>query len=143
MSFESTFRIRTFHTDSFGHVNNARYLELLEEARWQYAEHHGLIDLLNEENLGFIIMQMNLRFRMPVVEGDTIQVFTSLKTLGTASGEVEQLIMKKDQGKLAAKSMFHFVLIDRNTGASVPISGKIRSLLLDIIQPNKGSDVIP
>ena len=142
MSFESTFKIRSFHTDSFGHVNNARYLELLEEARWQFAEHHGLIDLLNEENLGFIIMQLNLRFRFPVVEGDTIQVFTGLITLGTALGEVEQLIIKKGAGKLAAKSMFTFVLIDRNSGASVPIEGKIRSLLSTIIQPKKGSGQI-
>ena len=142
MSFESTFKIRSFHTDSFGHVNNARYLELLEEARWQFAEHHGLIDLLNEENLGFIIMQLNLRFRFPVIEGDTIQVFTSLITLGTALGEVEQLIIKKGSGKLAAKSMFTFVLIDRNSGASVPIEGKIRSLLTKIIQPKKGSGQI-
>jgi thioesterase-3 len=139
MSFESTFKIRTFHADSFGHVNNARYLELLEEARWQFAEHYGLIDLLDEENLGFIIMEMNLRFRLPVVEGDTIQVFTSLITLGTAIGEVEQLIKKKGVGKVAAKSLFHFVLIDRNSGASVPIAGKIRSLLSNIIQPKKGS----
>jgi thioesterase-3 len=139
MSFESTFKIRSFHTDSFGHVNNARYLELLEEARWQFAEHHGLIDLLNEENLGFIIMQMNLRFRLPVVEGDTIQVLTSLITLGSDLGEVEQLIMKNGLGKLAAKSMFTFVLIDRNSGAAVPIAGKIRALLLNIIEPRKGS----
>ena len=139
MSFESIFKIRTFHTDSFGHVNNARYLELLEEARWQFAEHHGLIDLLNEENLGFIIMQMNLRFRLPVVEGDTIQIYTRLVTLGTAIGELEQRIMKKGVGKLAATSMFQFVLIDRNSGASIPIAGKIRSLLLNIVQPKKGS----
>ncbi len=143
MSFESTFKIRSFHTDSFGHVNNARYLELLEEARWQFAEHHGLIELLNEEKLGFIIMQMNLRFRFPIVEGDTIQVFTSLVTLGTAVGEVEQLIKKQGTGKLAAKSMFTFVLIDRHSGASVPIEGKIRELLLHIIQPKKGSGEIP
>lgn len=143
MSFESTFKIRSFHTDSFGHVNNARYLELLEEARWQFAEHHGLIDLLNEESLGFIIMEMNLRFRLPVVEGDTIQVFTSLVTLGSDIGEVEQLIMKKGVGKLAAKSMFTFVLIDRHSGSSVPIAGNIRSLLLSIIQPTKRSAEIP
>ena len=137
MSFESTFKIRTFHTDGFGHINNARYLELLEEARWQFAEHHGLIDLLNRDNLGFIVMEMNLRFRLPIVEGNTIQVFTKLITLGTAIGEVEQLIVKKDVGKLAAKSLFRFVLIDRGTGASVPIVGEIRSLLSNIIEPKK------
>ncbi len=118
-------------------MNNARYLELLEEARWQFAEHHGLVDLLNEANLGFIIMQMNLRFRLPVVEGDMIHVSTSLITLGSNIGEVEQLIKKKDAGKLAAKSLFTFVLIDRVSGVSVPIEGKIRSLLLQIIQPRK------
>ena len=134
MAFESTFKIRTFHTDSFGHVNNARYLELLEEARWQFGEHHGLIELLNAENLGFIIMQMNLRFRQPIVEGDTIRVLTSLIKLGTAIGEVEQLILKMENGKLAAKSLFHFVLIDRSSGASVPIAGKIRELLLAIME---------
>lgn len=134
MPFESTFKIRTFHTDSFGHVNNARYLELLEEARWQFGEHNGLIELLNEENLGFIIMQMNLRFRLPVVEGDTIQVFTRLVSLGTAIGEVEQLIKKQSTGKLAAKAKLDFVLIDRKSGASVPIAGKIRAVLSNIVE---------
>lgn len=135
MPFESTFKIRSFHTDRFGHVNNARYLELLEEARWQFAEHHGLIELLNAENLGFIIMELNLRFRLPVFEGDTIQVLTSLVSLGSDLGEVEQSIKKN--GKLACKSMSTFVLIDRNSGVSVPIDGKIRSLLLSIIEPKK------
>jgi thioesterase-3 len=138
MSFESTFKIRTFHADSFGHVNNARYLELLEEARWQFAEYHGLIELLNEQNVGFIIMQMNLRFRLPVVEGDTIQVLTRLISLGTASGELEQRIMKN--GKLAAKSMFQFALIDRTSGVSVPITGKIRSLLSNIVQTKRAGE---
>jgi thioesterase-3 len=138
MSFESTFKIRTFHADSFGHVNNARYLELLEEARWQFAEHHGLLELLNEQNVGFIIMQMNLRFRLPVVEGDTIQVLTRLISLGTASGELEQRIMKSD--KLAAKSMFQFALIDRKSGVSVPIAGRIRSLLSNIVQTKRAGE---
>lgn len=137
MSFDSTFTIRTFHVDGFGHVNNARYLELLEEARWQFGEHYGLIDMLNEENLGFIIMEMNLRFRLPIVEGDTIQVSTRLVALGTAIGEVEQLIKKKGETKIAAKSTFHFVLIDRSSGTSVPIAGKIRALLSNLIQPKK------
>lgn len=143
MSFESNFKIRSFHIDSFGHVNNARYLELLEEARWQFAENLGLIELLKEENLGFIIMDLNLRFRLPVIEGDMIQVFTSLITLGTDLGEVQQLIKKQETGKLAAKSVCTFVLIDRNTGTSVPIAGKIRALLLSIIEPKKGAPPIP
>ena len=66
---QSTFKIRTFHTDAFGHVNNARHLEILEEARWQYAEDIGLMPMLRAEELGFIIMDMRVRFREPVLEG--------------------------------------------------------------------------
>jgi thioesterase-3 len=134
MIHETEFKIRTFHTDAFGHVNNSRHLELLEEARWQYAEQIGLVGLLAQQNLGFIIIDMRLRFREPVFEGEIIEVFTSLVSLGSASGEVRQLVHKQGNDSVALKSLFHFILIDRETGASVPIDGEIRELLLDVIE---------
>jgi thioesterase-3 len=134
MIHETEFKIRTFHTDAFGHVNNSRHLELLEEARWQYAEQIGLVELLAQQNLGFIIIDMRLRFREPVFEGEIIEVFTSLVSLGSASGEVRQLVHKQGNDSVALKSLFHFILIDRETGASVPIDGEIRELLLDVIE---------
>ena len=137
MSFETEFKIRTFHSDAFGHVNNARYLEIMEEARWQYAEHHGLVEMLVRQNLGFIIMRMDIAFRHPVVEGDTISILTKLITLGSAAGEVRQLIRKEGSEKIAAKGLFHFVLIDRDNGHSVPIAGEIRELLERIIEPER------
>ena len=135
MIHETIFKIRTFHTDAFGHVNNSKYLELLEEARWQFAEHIGLIPMLTEHNLGFIIIDLSVRFRVPIVEGDTIQVFTSLITLGSASGDVKQLVHRQGNKQVALKAMYHFILIDRNTGRSVPIESEIRDLLLKIIEP--------
>lgn len=134
MIHEAEFTIRTYHTDAFGHVNNSRHLELLEEARWQYADKIGLINLLTDSNLGFIIMDMRLRFRVPVFERDRIRILTSLITLGSASGEVKQLMYKSGQSSVALKSLFHFILIDRDSGASVPIEGQIRERLLDVIE---------
>ncbi len=134
MIHETQFTIRTFHTDAFGHVNNSRHLELLEEARWQYAEHIGLIELLASRNLGFIIIDMQLRFRVPVFEGEVIQVFTSLVTLGSASGEVRQIVRKSGEKTVALKSLFHFILIDRETGKSVPIDDEIRDCLIEVIE---------
>ncbi len=135
MIHETNFRIRTFHTDAFRHVNNSRYLELLEEARWQFAESIGLVEMLTREQLGFIIVDMSVRFRVPVFEGETIRVFTSLITLGTASGEVRQIVRKNGGNQVALKSLFHFILIDRETGRSVPIDSAIREQLLEIIEP--------
>ena len=136
MIHETDFTIRTFHCDAFGHVNNSRHLELLEEARWQYAEQIGLIELMAEKNLGFIIVDMRLRFRVPVFEGEQVRVQTSLITLGSASGEVKQLMYKTGQKPVALKSLFHFILIDRDSGASVPIEGQIRDRLLEVIEVN-------
>ena len=137
MIHETEFKIRTFHTDAFGHVNNSRHLELLEEARWQYAEQIGLVELLRQQDLGFIIIDMRLRFREPVFEGEIINVFTSLVSLGSASGEVQQLVHKQGFDSVALKSLFHFILIDRKTGASVPVVGEIREMLLDVIESEK------
>ena len=120
--------IRTFHTDAFGHVNNSRYLELFEEARWRYAEDIGLIQLLKQQNLGFIIMDLRLRFRKPVFEGSQVTIKRSLDMLGSASGEVHQQL-QVGPGSPAVKGTFHFILIDRDNGKSVPIDGAIRELL--------------
>ncbi len=137
MIHRTEFTIRSFHCDAFGHVNNSRYLELLEEARWQYAETIGLIELLTARNFGFIIIDMRLRFRVPVFESNTLTVQTSLVTLGSASGEVRQWAYKNDHKQVALKSLFHFILIDRENGASVPIDGQIRERLLQVIESSK------
>lgn len=134
MIHETEFKIRTFHTDAFGHVNNSRHLELLEEARWRYAEDIGLIELLAARNLGFIIVDLSMRFRVPVFEGETTRVCTSLLTLGSASGEVRQWVYKVGEKPVALKSLFHFILIDRSSGKSVPIEGEIRGLLLNVME---------
>jgi thioesterase-3 len=136
MIHETQITIRTFHTDAFGHVNNSRYLEVFEEARWRYAEDISLIQLLRDRNLGFIIMDLRLRFRKPVSEGDEITIKTWLDTLGTASGEVKQSAHRGDESA-AVTGLFHFILIDRDTGKSVPIDGNIRELLLGFVEKGK------
>ena len=138
MIHQTRMPIRTFHTDAFGHVNNSRYLELLEEARWRFAEDIGLIELMRTENLGFIIIDLRLRFRKPVVEGEAVAIETHLKTLGTASGDVIQsVVVERGSGEKTSPSLkgeFHFILIDRETGKSVPIDGAIRRCLLDVLE---------
>lgn len=55
------------HLDTFGHVNNATYLELLEEARWDLITGNGYgIDEIARRQLGPTILEINLRFRREV-----------------------------------------------------------------------------
>ena len=55
--------IREFHLDTFGHVNNATYLQLYEEARWQFITEKGYgLDKIKSTGLGPVILEIKLRF---------------------------------------------------------------------------------
>ena len=55
-------KIRGYHLDAYQHVNNARYLELLEEARWCHYEDYPPT-YLQEKGWGFIIVNININFK--------------------------------------------------------------------------------
>ncbi|MCF2986282.1 acyl-CoA thioesterase [Neisseria gonorrhoeae] len=63
--------VRNYHLDGYGHVNNARYLEFLEEARWAFFEKRGLMHEL--AGLILIVARIDIRYSRPAVEGDVLQ----------------------------------------------------------------------
>ena len=67
-------KVRGFHTDMFGHVNNARYLEFFEEARWEFLEQ--FIDYKEWTKLGlaFIVANININYRQPSVLNDVLKI---------------------------------------------------------------------
>ena len=61
--FEYPLTIKEFHLDTFGHVNNAIYLELYEEARWEFITENGYgLDKIRSTGLGPVILEINIRF---------------------------------------------------------------------------------
>ncbi len=63
MSFEYELLIKEHHLDSYGHVNNATYLELYEEARWELITQRGYTyEKVHATGLGPVILEVNLKF---------------------------------------------------------------------------------
>ena len=55
--------IKEHHLDTFGHVNNAVYLELFEEARWEFITKNGYgLKKIQQEKKGPIILETNVKF---------------------------------------------------------------------------------
>lgn len=55
--------IKEFHLDTFGHVNNATYLQIYEEARWQFITERGYgLEKVKRSGLGPVILEIKLRF---------------------------------------------------------------------------------
>ncbi len=63
MIYEYELLIREHHLDSYGHVNNATYLALYEEARWEAITANGYgYKKVHETGLGPVILEINLKF---------------------------------------------------------------------------------
>jgi YbgC/YbaW family acyl-CoA thioester hydrolase len=78
-AFESFFRVRFHEVDALGHVNNAAYLNYLEQAAIDHATFLGL-DLQRLQALGgvFVARRHEIVFLKPTFTGDLLRVLTWL-----------------------------------------------------------------
>ncbi|HSY61224.1 MAG TPA: acyl-CoA thioesterase [Cytophaga sp.] len=61
--FKYPLMLREQHLDTFGHVNNATYLTLFEEARWELITQNGYgLSYIRETGLGPTILEINIKF---------------------------------------------------------------------------------
>lgn len=104
--------IREHHLDSFGHVNNAVYLELFEEARWELITQRGYgLEKVRETGLGPTILEINVRFMREMRLRDKIRIKTSLKSHRGKIMVLHQL-MEREDGKVCCEADFTVALFD-------------------------------
>lgn len=105
-------QIRERHLDSFGHVNNAQYLVLFEEARWEMITSRGFgIKEVHESKVGTVILSCNVKFKRELSVREWISIETGLFSLEKKIGMIHQKILKED-GKVAAEAEFQMGCFD-------------------------------
>ena len=92
MSHAITIKVRGYHLDLYRHVNNARYLEFLEEARWSFLESRGSIESLEKSGHTFAVVNININYRRAAYMGEVLQITTVLKAIGSRSCVMRQLV---------------------------------------------------
>ncbi len=125
----TTIKVRGFHTDMFGHVNNARYLEFLEEARWDWLNTYSSVDYFTHNNLSFVVVSVTINYRSPAVLNDELQISVEMKTMGNRSATVHQKLIRIADKKLIADADVTFAVIDNTTGKSVALNDEMRKML--------------
>jgi YbgC/YbaW family acyl-CoA thioester hydrolase len=105
--FEYDVLIREMHLDSFGHVNNAAYVMLYEEARWDFITKNGFgLDYIQEHQMGPVILDLNVRFKRELKNREKIKIVS--KTIEIVSSKImvlEQSMIRED-GKVASEAKF-------------------------------------
>jgi thioesterase-3 len=125
MSHSSQIKVRGFHLDIYQHVNNARYLEFLEEARWEYLEDTGDLEYFQSLGLAWVIVNININYRASATMGQTLDVTTALSKVGGKSAVFNQVITLAGTDTIVADADITFVLLNQKTGKPVKIEGEV------------------
>jgi acyl-CoA thioester hydrolase len=100
------------HLDTFGHVNNARYLDILEEARWDLITRNGYgLDEVIRTRVGPTILEINLKFQRELRNRMRIKIRTWMDSYAGRIGKLTQQILD-DQGNVCCEALFVIGLFD-------------------------------
>lgn len=124
-------KIRGYHTDLYQHVNNARYLEFLEEARWQLLEDHMDLKTFMKSGFLFFVVNINISYRSPARVGDTVLIQSGLKKFGNKSVVIRQQISNKATGTVCVDADVTFVIADTG-GRPLTVEADLKEKLMQI-----------
>jgi thioesterase-3 len=124
-----TIKVRGYHLDLYGHVNNARYLEFLEDARWSFFEDYGDLPQFLAAKQALIVVNINIDYRFPATMGSVLNIESSIKSVRNRSIVIHQRVLLADDGKLVAEADVSFVAFDSEQNRAVPLSTELKALL--------------
>ncbi|WP_373740695.1 acyl-CoA thioesterase [Neisseria sp.] len=110
-------RIRNYHLDGYGHVNNARYLEFLEEARWRLFEQQNLLQWL--DGIQMVVTETRIRYRRSALENDIIRIQTALSGLDKRKVGVRQTVLL-ESGKTAVEADITLMAVHNGRNVQLP-----------------------
>ncbi|PRD17204.1 acyl-CoA thioesterase [Pantoea coffeiphila] len=134
---QTTIKVRGYHLDVYQHVNNARYLEFLEEARWAWLEETESFHWMTTNHLAFIVVNININYRRPAVLGDVLLVSSKVQQLNGKSGVIAQTVTLQPGGEVVADALLTFVCIDLRTQKAQPMEGELRQRLEAMLESSE------
>ena len=124
MTAEVKIAIRWRDVDAYGHVNNAVFLNYLEEARDRLVE-----SLFGERAWDFVIARVAIDFRRELQQRDReVLVRCDVTGFGNSSVRTHEQVLTMD-GKLSAEAASVIVARDPEAGRSRPLTEAERSIL--------------
>ncbi len=128
--FEYKIKIREHDVDSYGHLNNASYLMLFEEARWEIVNDKGFsFAEIHNKKQGPVVLEVNLKFIKEILLREDITIITKVTGYKGKIGFMNQQMLKVD-GTLACDAQFTFGLFDMNLRKLIEPTDEWRKALM-------------
>lgn len=112
--------VQEAHLDSFGHLNNARYLELFEQARWDIINSNGYgLKKIQETQQGPLILEAHLRFLKELHARDKIKISVECTEYNGKIGKLKQEIFN-EKNEVCAELIIVLGLFDLKARRLIP-----------------------
>lgn len=129
MVHECELRVRSYECDSYGHVNNAVYLNYLEYARISFLEAIGLdYQALRARGYGLVVVRICIDYRLPTRTGDRLRIVTRPLSRQRVRAVFDQRIYR-DGDEVAAAEVTWACLDERGRPARLPAELDVPELI--------------
>jgi thioesterase-3 len=118
-------KVRGYHLDLFGHVNNARYLEFLEEGRWAAFEEAMDLQKVARQGYLFTVVNININYRRPALMNQMLCIETQIARWNRRSAVIHQIVKLKENDSVIADADVTFVIVDAKTQKAALLEGEL------------------
>lgn len=125
-------KVRGYHLDLFGHVNNARYLEFIEEARWAMFEDLVDFQAFTKKGYAFTVVNININYRHPARVNQVLIIESEITRISQRSAVIHQALTLKGSETLVADADVTFVMIDIQQNKAAMLTGELLALLKNL-----------
>ena len=129
--FRTPVPLRWSDLDAFNHVNNARYLTFIEQARIEWFE--SLEEPWITQDAAPVIASATLHFRRPIEYPASIFVELFCERLGNSSVTIGHRIVAGD-GTVHCDGSVVAVWVERRSGKPTPLPDGVRSASQRLLQ---------
>lgn len=120
--FKHLEKVRYSDCDMHQHLNHARYLSFLEQARVEYFRKIGFLTGTDWKAIPFIIVSAHCDYRAPAYLGDEVEVAVGVSSIGNTSFRFDYEIKDLKTKKLLAEAYTVQVMYDYEKMKPIPVS---------------------
>lgn len=113
--------VRYGDLDPQGHVNNAKFMTYMEQARVNYIRNLKLWDGSSFLNIGFILAEARVTFLSPILFTQQVRVGVRVLRLGNKSLDMEYRIEDTQSGRELARGLSVQVAYDYRLAKTIPL----------------------
>lgn len=124
-------KVQRYELDSAGHVNNAVYLNWLEQAKFEAMVSAGYpYSRLKEAGITIVQVRAEIEYIKPALDGDELEIVSRLAGMARTHGTWEHAIYKCATGELVAKAWSTGAFLD-STGRPTRAPGELIAALVE------------